>query len=53
LIGETAYAREYLCEFQPADTQLINLSLLQAAADPSYSAYNQGQPLFRNLPNAQ
>jgi len=45
-LGESAFNREFQCEFSAAGTQVISADLLNRAFDPTVPAFNQGRPIW-------
>lgn len=45
LIGDQAFRREFLCEFETLGEKLLSRDLILSAVDPGYKAWNGGHPL--------
>jgi hypothetical protein len=46
MLGDSAFRREYLCEFVPEDGAIFTRALLDAAFDPDIEPINGGRPVW-------
>ena len=48
-MGEPLFHREFYCEFQAGEAQIITRELLARAIDNSYRPLNNGKSLFPDI----